>query len=68
MKYQENSSEGANNETDFLRLTDTKLKKVTGKILKELRTDMNGNANYFRKELENIKRSQEKIFICRDAS
>ena len=31
------------------------------KILKELRVDMNGNADYFREELENIRRSQEKL-------
>ena len=31
------------------------------KILKKLRVDMNRNADYFRKELENMKRSQEKI-------
>ena len=28
--------------------------------MKELRVDMNSNADYFRKELENIRRSQEK--------
>ena len=31
------------------------------KILKELRADINNNADYFRKELENIKRNQEKL-------
>ena len=31
------------------------------KILKELREDMNSNADSFRKELENIRRSQEKL-------
>ena len=29
--------------------------------MKELRADMNSNADYFRKELENIRRSQEKL-------
>ena len=29
--------------------------------MKELRVDMNSNADYFRKELENIRRSQEKL-------
>ena len=29
--------------------------------MKELRVDMNGNADYFRKEIENIGRSQEKL-------
>ena len=31
------------------------------KILKELRADRNSNADYFRKKLENIRRSQEKL-------
>ena len=31
------------------------------KILKELRTDINSNADYFKKELETIRRSQEKL-------
>ena len=37
---------------------------------KELKADMNSNADYFRKELENIKGSQEKNikFIFRDVS
>ena len=30
-------------------------------ILKELREDMNSNADSFRKELENIRRIQEKL-------
>ena len=29
--------------------------------MKELRADMNSNADYLRKELENIRRSQEKL-------
>ena len=29
--------------------------------MNELRVDMNSNADYFRKELENIRRSQEKL-------
>ena len=29
--------------------------------IKELRADINRNADYFRKELENISRSQEKL-------
>ena len=36
-KEQENSSEAANNETDFYSLTDTEFKKEILKILKELR-------------------------------
>jgi len=31
------------------------------KILKELRTDMNNNADYFRKELETIRMRQEGV-------
>ena len=31
------------------------------KILKELRTDINSNVDYFKKELETITRSQEKL-------
>ena len=77
LQEQEISPEGANNETDFCNLTDKEFKKEIMKILKELRTNMkelrvdkNKNTDYFRKELENIRRSQEKIrkFICRDKS
>ena len=77
LKEQENSSDGANNGRDLCSLTDTEFKKETVKIMKEiredmkeLRADMNSNADYFRKELENIRRSQEKIrkLICRVTS
>ena len=61
LKEQENSPEGANNETDHHSLIDTKLKKERVKILKELRVDMNNNVDYFRKEEENTIRSQEKL-------
>ena len=68
LKEQQNSSEGANNEIDVCGLTDTKFKKEKVKILKELRAkmkelkaDMNSNADYCRKELENIRKSQEKL-------
>ena len=61
LKEQENSPEGANSEADFCSLTDTMFKKEIVKILKglrgdmkELRTDMNSNAGYFRKEIETI--------------
>ena len=60
LKEQENSPERAKNETDLCILTDTKFKKEIGKILKELRMDMNSKADYCRKELENM-RSQEKL-------
>jgi len=68
LKEQENCPEGENNETDLCSLTDTEFKKETVKILKELtvnmkelRADININTDYFRKELENIRRSQEKL-------
>ena len=51
----------ANNETDLCSLTDTEFKREVLKILKELIEDSNGNADSFRKELENIRRSQEKL-------
>ena len=65
---QDISPEGENNETDLCSLTDTEFKKEIVKILKELRVnmkklraDMNSNADFFRKQLENIQRSQEKL-------
>ena len=49
----QNSPERANNETDLYSVTDTKFKKEILKILKELRAnvkelkaDMNSNADY----------------------
>ena len=76
LKEQVYSPEEGNNEIDLFSLTDTEFKKETVKILKELRgnvkelrADMNSNADYFRKELENLRRSQEKLEnSCRDAS
>ena len=61
LKQQENSPKAVNNETDLCSLTDFEFKREVLKILKELRVDMNSNADYFRKELENIRRSQEKL-------
>ena len=61
LKEQENFPEGKKNEIDLCSLTDAKFKKEVMKILKELRVDMNSNADYFRKELENVRRSQEKL-------
>ena len=70
LKEQVNSPEAANNETDLCRLIDTEFKREIVKILKELRmnmkeliADINSNADYFRKELENIRRDQEKLEI-----
>ena len=57
-----------NNETDLCGLIDTEFKKEIVKILKELgvnmkelRVDINSNADYFRKKLENRRKSQEKL-------
>ena len=58
---QENSPKAVNNETDRCSLTDLEFKREIVKILKELREDMNSNADTLRKELENIRRSQEKL-------
>ena len=59
LKEQEKSPEAASNETDPCSLTDTEFKREIVKILKELRlnmkelrADVNNNADYFRKELE----------------
>ena len=61
LKEKENSHEAASNETDLCSLIDTEFKRETVKILKklnlnikELRADINSNADCFRKELENI--------------
>jgi len=61
LKEQENSPEAANDETDLFSLTDTKFQKKVIKIPKELRVGIHRNAGYFRKELETIRRSQEKL-------
>ena len=68
LKEQENSPEASNNETNFCSLIETEFKKEIVKILKELkvnmkeiRVDIITNADYFRKELESIRRSQEKL-------
>ena len=67
LKEQENLPETANNETDPCSLIDTVVKREVVKILKELRlnikelADINSNADYSRKELENIRRNQEKL-------
>ena len=58
---QENSPKTVNNETDLCSLTDLEFKREIVKILKELREDRNSNADTLRKELENIRRHQEKL-------
>ena len=61
LKHQETSPKAVNNETDLCSLTDFEFKREIEKILKELREDMNSNADSLKKEVENIKRSQEKL-------
>ena len=61
LKEQEKSPKANNNETDLCSLRATEFKKEVLKILKELREDTNSNADSLRKELENIRRSQEKL-------
>ena len=61
LKQWENSPKAVKDETDLCSLTDFKFKRERVKILKELREDMNSNADSLRKELENIRRSQEKL-------
>ena len=61
LKEQENSPEAANNKIDLCSLTDLEFKREIVKILKELREDMNSNADALKKELENIRRSQGKL-------
>ena len=58
---QQNPPKAVNNETDLCSLTDLEFKREIVKILKELREDMNSNAHTLRKELENIRMSQEKL-------
>ena len=68
LKEEKNSPEAKINKTDLCSLIDTEFKKKLVKILEELRVnmkefraDINSIADYFRKELENTKRSQEKL-------
>ena len=61
LKEQENSPKAVNNETDLCSLTDLEFKREIVKILKELREDMNNNADSLRKELENIRKGHEKL-------
>ena len=68
LKEQDISPEAANNETDLCSLTHTEFKRETVKTLKELRlnikelrVDMNSNADSLRKELENIRSNTEEL-------
>ena len=51
---EQDSPEGANKETDLGSLTGIKFKKEVMKILKEIRTDINSNADYFKKKSEGV--------------
>ena len=61
LKQKENLPKAVNNETDLCSMTDLELKREVVKILKEVREDMNSNTDSLRKELENIRRSHEKL-------
>ena len=61
LKQQENSHKAVNNETDLCSLTEFEFKRERVKILKEWRQDMNSKADAFRMEIENIRKSQEKL-------
>ena len=61
LKEQEKSPKAVNNETDLCSLTDIEFKRQIVKTLKELNWEMNSKADSSRKELENIKRKQEKL-------
>ena len=57
---QENFPEGTNNETVLFSLIDNKFKKEVMKILKELRKAIVRNIEHCKKELDTIRRIQEK--------
>ena len=60
LNQQENSPKAVNNEIELCSLTDLEFKREIMKIMKELREDIDSNIS-LRKELENIRRSQEKL-------
>ena len=69
LKQQENSPKAVNKETDLCSLTDLEFKRDRVKILKELRENINSNADSFRKELEYKEEPRKtRKFICRDAN
>lgn len=53
--------ERTKNETDLFSLTDTEFNKDIMKTLKELRKVINTNADYYKRELEKITKSQGKL-------
>ena len=69
LKEQENSPKAISNETDLCSLADIEFKREVLKILKELREDLNSNADSPRKELEHKDQPRKTIkFICRDTN
>ena len=61
LNQQENSPKAVNKERDLCSLIDLEFKREIVKILKELREDRNSNSDSHRKELENLRRRQEKL-------
>ena len=61
LKEHENSPKAVNNDTVLCSMTDFDFKREIVKILKEFREDMNSNADFFRKQLKNIRRRKEKL-------
>ena len=61
LKQQENSAKAVNNETNLCTLTGSEFKREIVKILKELCENMYGKADSLRKDVDNIRRSQEKL-------
>ena len=55
------SSSSTSNETDLIILIDNEFKKKIIKILKKLRMTIERNADYCKRKLETIRRSQEKL-------
>lgn len=60
LKAQENVLEGTNNVIDLFSLMDSKFKKEVMKIWQGLRKAFNRHADYGEKELETVRRNQEK--------
>ena len=63
---QQTSPKAVDNETELCSLTEVEFKRETVKILKELREDMNSNADSLRKELKYKEEPRKtRKFICR---
>ena len=61
LKQQENSAKVVNNETNPCTLTGSEFEREIVKILKELCENIYGKADSLRKEVDNKRRSQEKL-------